>query len=227
MPASCGIVSASMSSPSRGRPDSIRRHSAASSETCSTSSSARSSAAARRAITSTPRSVRHVAARARPRRSACSSAGGVASSVVAPRARSARGARARRSRPPTGRRGRACRSRACAQHRRGRSARCRARTEVLAAQDAQVGAQLALVVEDRRVAAAAGRERLHVVGDLALEEVDRLAAAQRELGALGAVDQAGGLGDAARSRWWRSQTDRSHGHGQGLLVLPNICFNSP
>ena len=61
---------------------------------------------------------------------------------------------------------------------------------VLAAQDAQVGAQLALVGEHDGVAALAGGEPLDVVGHLALEEVGRLAAAQQQLRALGAVDQA-------------------------------------
>jgi hypothetical protein len=51
------------------------------------------------------------------------------------------------------------------------------------------------VREDGGVAAAAGRERLDVVGDLPLEEVGRLAAADEELPALGAVDQTDRLGD--------------------------------
>jgi hypothetical protein len=65
--------------------------------------------------------------------------------------------------------------------------------EVLSAQDAEVRAQLPLVVEDRGVAAGAGPESVDVVADLALQEVDRLTAAHDELGALGAVHQPGGL----------------------------------
>ena len=60
---------------------------------------------------------------------------------------------------------------------------------------AQVGAELALVGEDGGVPALPGRERLHVVRDLALEEVRRLAAAHEELRAVGAVHQPGRLGD--------------------------------
>jgi hypothetical protein len=52
--------------------------------------------------------------------------------------------------------------------------------EVVSAQHAQVGAQLALVVEDRGVAALAGGEPLYVVGHLTLKEVGRLPAADRE-----------------------------------------------
>ena len=58
---------------------------------------------------------------------------------------------------------------------------------------AQVALHLALVVEERRVAAVAGRERLDVLRDLALEELLGLGPGQRELAALGAVDEAAAL----------------------------------
>ena len=57
----------------------------------------------------------------------------------------------------------------------------RVRTDVLPAQDAQVRAQLALLVQDRRVAALSRLERLDVVRDLALQEVGCLRAADEEL----------------------------------------------
>ena len=43
--------------------------------------------------------------------------------------------------------------------------------------------------EQRRVAALAGRQRLDVVGHLALEEHGRLGALEQQLAAVGAVDQ--------------------------------------
>ena len=67
--------------------------------------------------------------------------------------------------------------------------------KVIGPQDPEIGAQLALVVEDHRVAAAARSERLDVVGDLALEELHRARAADHELRAIGAIDQSGGLGE--------------------------------
>jgi hypothetical protein len=54
---------------------------------------------------------------------------------------------------------------------------------------AQVGEHLALVGEQRGVAALPGLERLDLVGHLAVEERLRLGAGQRELAALGAVDE--------------------------------------
>ena len=56
-------------------------------------------------------------------------------------------------------------------------------------QDAHVGADLALAVEQRRVATGAGLERLDVVGQLALEELGGLGAADGELRPGGAIDQ--------------------------------------
>jgi len=56
-------------------------------------------------------------------------------------------------------------------------------------QHAQVGEHLALVGEQRGVAAVPGLERLDLVGDLAVEERLGLAAGQRELAALRAVDE--------------------------------------
>ena len=62
---------------------------------------------------------------------------------------------------------------------------------------AQVGQHLALVGQQRGVAAAAGRERLDVVGDLAGEQLLGLRPGQRELAALGAVDEGDVLGQQA------------------------------
>jgi hypothetical protein len=58
---------------------------------------------------------------------------------------------------------------------------------------AQVGEHLALVREQRGVAAAAGLEGLDLVADLPVEELLRSGARQRELPALGAVDEGGAL----------------------------------
>ena len=57
-----------------------------------------------------------------------------------------------------------------------------------------VAEHLALVREEGGVAAAPRLERLDVVRDLAVQEVLRLRAGQRELAALGAVDETAGLG---------------------------------
>jgi hypothetical protein len=65
--------------------------------------------------------------------------------------------------------------------------------EAVAGEHAQVAEHLALVGEERGVAARAGRERDHVVGDLPLQEVARLAPGEDELAALGAVDHARAL----------------------------------
>ena len=65
------------------------------------------------------------------------------------------------------------------------------------AQHAQVGEHLALVGQQRRVAAAAGRQRLDVVADLAVEHLGRLGPGQGELAARGAVDERDLLGDEA------------------------------
>jgi hypothetical protein len=59
---------------------------------------------------------------------------------------------------------------------------------------AQVGKHLALVREQRRVAPLAGFERLDVVGQLAVEERLGVGARERELPALGAVDESNALG---------------------------------
>ena len=59
---------------------------------------------------------------------------------------------------------------------------------------AQVAEHLALVREERGVAAAARHEPLDVVGDLALEERLGLGSGERELAALGAVDEAARVG---------------------------------
>jgi len=56
-------------------------------------------------------------------------------------------------------------------------------------QHAQVGEHLALVRQQRRVAPLAGLERLDVVGQLAVEERLGLGARERELPALGPVDE--------------------------------------
>jgi hypothetical protein len=59
----------------------------------------------------------------------------------------------------------------------------------LDSQQAQVPLHAALAIEQRRVLALAGRERLNVVGELALQVLGGLAAAQDQLRALGAIDQ--------------------------------------
>jgi hypothetical protein len=63
------------------------------------------------------------------------------------------------------------------------------------AQDAQVGAQLALVVEHGRIAALTGLEALDVVGDLALEELGGLRSVELEHGPARTRDQCGVLGE--------------------------------
>ena len=60
-----------------------------------------------------------------------------------------------------------------------------------AAQDAHVGADLALVGQQRGVAALPGGEGLDVVGDLPLEEVRDVGAGQEQLAAARAVDDHG------------------------------------
>ena len=62
-------------------------------------------------------------------------------------------------------------------------------------QDAQIPEHLALGGQERRVAAAAGVQRLDVVGDLALQEALGLRAGEGELAALGAVEHAHRRGD--------------------------------
>jgi len=63
--------------------------------------------------------------------------------------------------------------------------------------DPQVGQHLALVGQQGGVAAAAGRERLDVVRDLAGEQLLGLGPGQRELAALGAIDERDLLGQQA------------------------------
>ena len=57
-------------------------------------------------------------------------------------------------------------------------------------EDPQVAQHLALVCQKGRVAAFAGRKRCQLVGDLAVEELHGIRPAQRELPALGAIEQA-------------------------------------
>ncbi len=64
-------------------------------------------------------------------------------------------------------------------------------------EDAQVAEHLALVREERRVAPFARGEVGQLVGDLAVEELHGAGAGQRELAALGAVEQAAALADDA------------------------------
>jgi hypothetical protein len=66
---------------------------------------------------------------------------------------------------------------------------------VAGVEDPEVTEHLALRREQRCVEAGAGYERLDVVRDLSGEERLRVGAAERELAALGAVDQPGALGD--------------------------------
>ena len=112
MPASWGIVSASMSSPSRGRPDSMRRHSAASSDDLLDAELARAAPgrAWPRMSRSTPRSVRTQSPLAGvDERVLGRLGGGSVEQRRAPRARSATASRGSRRRPPSARRARACR----------------------------------------------------------------------------------------------------------------------
>ena len=67
-------------------------------------------------------------------------------------------------------------------------------------EDAQVAEHLALVGQEGGVAARAGLERLDVVGDLALQEVLDLGAGERQLAALGAVEQPAAATTARRTR---------------------------
>ena len=55
---------------------------------------------------------------------------------------------------------------------------------ILAPEDAHVGADLALVGEQQRVAAGAGREPLDVVRHLPLQELRRLGPGQEQLAAV-------------------------------------------
>ena len=66
---------------------------------------------------------------------------------------------------------------------------------VWSVEDPEVAEQLALWGEERGVAAGPRGERLDVVGDLAVEERLGFAARERELPALGAVDDATAFGD--------------------------------
>ena len=85
---------------------------------------------------------------------------------------------------------------------------------VVGVEHPQVGQHLALVGQQRRVAAAAGDQRLDVVGDLAGEQLLGLRPRERELAALGAVDErdllgqeaVGGCGFARRWRPWVEDT---------------------
>ena len=61
----------------------------------------------------------------------------------------------------------------------------------------QVGEHLALGAEQRRIAAAAVPESCHVVGDLTLQELTCVVSTQRELPALGAVQQRAGADGGA------------------------------
>ena len=56
-------------------------------------------------------------------------------------------------------------------------------------EDAQVGLHVPLAVEERRVAALAGLERLDVVGELPLQVLGRVGAADEDLAAPGAIEQ--------------------------------------
>ncbi len=58
---------------------------------------------------------------------------------------------------------------------------------VAGVEDPQVAEHLSLRGEERRVAAVSGRQRLDVVGHLALEKGLRVTSGERELAALGAV----------------------------------------
>jgi len=71
----------------------------------------------------------------------------------------------------------------------------------------QVSEHLALVGQQRGVTAAAGRERLDLVADLAVEERLGIGPGERELAARGAVHQRDGLGHGGvgvhRQEWYR------------------------
>ena len=168
----------------------MRTHSATSSDTGSTSQRR-----ARLADHVDAESGGHVDARARPSTNECSSAGGAASSALARGGADERQERARLGHVLVLH---VAAERVGAEHvlEHGVPDRLGVEPEpVVAAQDPQVGAELALVGEDGGVAALPGRERLDVVRHLSLEEVRRLAAAHEELRAVGAVHQPGGLGD--------------------------------
>ncbi len=65
------------------------------------------------------------------------------------------------------------------------------------AQQPQVGLHVSLAVKQRRVAALAGRQRLGVVGDLALQVFGCVGAVDREHAASGAIEQAALLAQLA------------------------------
>ena len=91
------------------------------------------------------------------------------------------------------RRGRSCTSSGGAGRRRRRSPRCRSRSRRAVRSDAHVALHVALAVEQRRVAALAGRERLDVVGELALQVLGRLGAGDRDQPPVGALERSGAL----------------------------------
>jgi hypothetical protein len=74
-------------------------------------------------------------------------------------------------------------------------------------EDSQVGEHLALVRQQRGVTALPGLELLDLVADLAVEELLRAGPGERELAALGAVDEGGALGHGCvgvhRTRYYR------------------------
>ena len=112
--------------------------------------------------------------------------------------------------------------------RRPRRPRCRASSPSVRPQDAHVGLHVALAVEQRRVAALARRERLDVVGELALQVLGRLRAADLKRAALGALEQR--RRPRAGSRYWASSSGAIVGlhrrrriYGVAAMIL--ICQN--
>ena len=101
---------------------------------------------------------------------------------------------------------------------------------VASAEDAHVGLHVALAVEERRVTALVRTERLDVVGELALQVLEGIRAADEDLAAPGAVEQPAFLAQLAVLG---VELDcRRFGHpirfyerpALGLFRLIKICF---
>ena len=100
---------------------------------------------------------------------------------------------------------------------------------LLGGQDPQIAEHLALGGQEPGITALACRQRFDVVGDLALEELPGLGAGQRQLAALGAVEDAARLGGhtgAGLDRLHRRHAARD-GHFQPLPQLAELDVERP
>ena len=108
----------------------------------------------------------------------------------------------------------------------------RRRAALADGQDAQVSEHLALVRQERRVAALARAQVRELVGHLPVEELDRAGAAESELAPLGAVDQASALAQDAvlgagnRSQHRASWRASAHQACASCSRLPGLVLTS-